>query len=82
MHEQVACDATAKEEVGGHNLVNRGCTISCHDEIISNEDLAEEAGKDVEQIQHAADSCVNLWPIVDLVVCHSMPLAVYGSTYR
>jgi hypothetical protein len=58
--------------------MNRGSSISCHDEIISNEDLAEEAGKDVEQIQHAADSCVNLRPIVDPVVCHLMPLAVYG----
>jgi hypothetical protein len=58
--------------------MNRGSSISCHDEIISNEDLAEEAGKDVEQIQHAADSCVNLRPIVDPVVCHSMPLRCMG----
>ena len=50
MHEQVACDAAAKQEVGGHNLMNRGGSVSCHDEIISNEGLAEEAGKDVEQI--------------------------------
>jgi hypothetical protein len=54
--------------------MSRGCSISCHDEIVSNENLAEEAGKDVEQIQYAADSCVNLRPIVDLLVGHSMPL--------
>src|SRR4029077_20263877 len=54
--------------------MNCGCSISCHDEIVSNEDLAEEAGKDVEQIQPAADSCGNLRPIVDLLVGHSMHL--------
>jgi len=54
--------------------MSRGCSVSGHDEIVSNENLAEKASKDVEQIQHAADSCVNLRPIVDLPVCHSMPL--------
>jgi hypothetical protein len=36
----------------------------------------------LNKIQHAADSCVHLRPIIDLLVCHSMPLELWCMGVR
>jgi hypothetical protein len=70
MHDQVARNAAAKQKFRPHNPVRRGYSIPCNHKMASDIDFAEQTASDVEQIQNAGDSCINLGRNVYRSVCH------------
>ena len=70
MHDEVAGDAAAEEELVGEDVVGGGGGVVGNDEAGANEDFAEEAAEDVNEVEDAGEAGVELGRRVEGAMSH------------
>jgi hypothetical protein len=63
----------SEEKLVGHDAVRRGDRIAGNNQFAAHEDFPEEAAGDVDQIQRAGDTRIQLRGVVDGPVGHAPP---------